>query len=124
MGLIPWTRSPTWMALMMLIHPPSSHPDRALSALKYGLTPIYNLSQSRYGSTPITCAHTTGKINTRLSQGSYRNILRSQYKQGCNQCDHSHTQVYQNLNAHQLHLNAPHKHLSESVSTSPVERTN
>jgi hypothetical protein len=104
--------------------PPSSQPDRALSALNYGLTPNCNLYQSRYGCTPIACAHTTGNSNTHLSRVSYRNLLRSQYKQGCNQCEHSHTQVYQNLNTHQLHLNAPYKHLSASVSTSPVERTN
>jgi hypothetical protein len=104
--------------------PPSSKPNRALSTLNYGLTPNYNLSQSRHGRTPIACAHTTGNSNTHLSQVSYRNLLRSQYKQGCNQCEHSYTQVYQNLNAHQLHLNAPYKHLSASVSTSPVERTN
>jgi hypothetical protein len=103
---------------------PSSQPDRALSALNYGLTPNCNLSQSRHGRTPIACAHTTGNSNTHLSQISYRNLLRSQYKQGCNQCEHSHTQVYQHLNAHQLNLDAPYMHLSASVSTSPVERTN
>jgi hypothetical protein len=101
-----------------------SHPDRALSALNYGLTPICNLSQSHYGCTPIACAHTTGNSNTHLSQVSYRNLLRSQYKQGCNQCEYSHTQVYHNLNTHQLNLNAPYKHLSASVSTLSVERTN
>jgi hypothetical protein len=104
--------------------PPSSHPDRAPSTLNYGLTPICNLSQSRYGRIPIACAHTTGNSNTHLSQVSYRNLLRSQYKQGCNQCDYSHTQVYHNLNTHQLNLNAPYKHRSASVSTLPVERTN
>jgi hypothetical protein len=103
---------------------PSSQPDRALSALSYRLTPNYNLSQSRHGHTPIACAHTTGNSNTYLSQVSYRNLLISQYTQGCNQCEHSYTQVYQHLNAHQLHLNAPYKHLSASVSTSPVDRTN
>jgi hypothetical protein len=102
----------------------SCQPDRALSALNYGLTPDCNLSQSRHGRTSIACAHTTGNSNTYLIQVSYRNLLRSQYKQGCNQCEHSYTQVYQNLNAHQLHLNAPYRHLSVSVSTSPVERTN
>jgi hypothetical protein len=104
--------------------PPSSQPDRALSALNYGLTPTCNLSQSRHRRTPIACSHTTGNSNNYLSQVPYRNLLRSQYKQGCNQCEHSHTQVYQHLNAHQLHLDAPYKHLSASVSTSPVERTN
>jgi hypothetical protein len=74
--------------------------------------------------TPIACAHTTGNSNTNLSQVSYRNLLRSQYKQGCNQCEHSQTQVYHNIKTHQLHLNAPYKHLSMSVSTLPVERTN
>jgi hypothetical protein len=103
---------------------PSSQPDRALSALNYELTPNYNLSQSHHGRTPIACAHTTGNSNTYLSQGSYRNLIRSKYKQGCNLCEHSYTQVYQHLNDNQLHLNAPYKHLSVSVSTSPVERTN
>jgi hypothetical protein len=103
---------------------PSSQPDRALSALNYGLTPSYHLSQSCHGCTTIACAHTTGNSNTHLIQVSYRNLLRSQYKQGCNQCEHSYTQVYQHLNDHQLHLNAPYKHISVSISTSPVERTN
>jgi hypothetical protein len=103
--------------------PPTSQPDRALSALSYRLKPICNFSQSRYGRTPIACAHATGNSNTHLSQVSYRNQLRYQYKKGCNQCDHSHTQVYHNLNTHQLHLNASYKHISASVSTSPVERT-
>jgi hypothetical protein len=104
--------------------PPSSQPDRALSALTYWLKPSCNLSQSRYGCTPIACAHTTGDSNAHLSQVSYRNLLTAQYTQGCNQCEYSHTQVYHKLNTHQLHLNAPYKHLSVSVSTSPVERTN
>jgi hypothetical protein len=104
--------------------PPSSQPDRALSALTYGLKPSCNISQSRYGRTPIACAHTTGDSNAHLIQVSYRNLLTAQYKQGCNQGDYSHTQVYQKLNTHQLHLNAPYKHLSASVATSPVERTN
>jgi hypothetical protein len=103
---------------------PSSQHDRVISALNYGLTPTCNLSHSRHGHTPIACAHTTGNSNTYLSQVSYINLLRSQYKQRCNQCEHSYTKVYQHLNAHQLHLNAPYKHLSGSVSTSPVERTN
>jgi hypothetical protein len=103
---------------------PSSQPDGTLSFLNYGRTPNCNLSQSCHRRTPIACAHTTGNSNTHLSQVSYRNLLRSKYKQGCNQCEHSHTQVYQHLNAHQLHLDAPYKHLSVSVSTSPVERTN
>jgi hypothetical protein len=104
--------------------PPSSQPDRALSTLTYGLKPICNLSQSCYGRTPIACAHTTGNSNTHLSQVSYRSLLRYQYKQECNQGEYSHTQVYQNLNTHQLHINAPYKHISVSVSISPVERTN
>jgi hypothetical protein len=104
--------------------PPSSQPDRALSALSYGLKSICNLSQSCYGRTPSACTNTTGNSNTHLSQVSYRNLLRYQYKQECNQGEYSHTPVYQNLNTHQLHLNAPYKHLSTSVSTSPVERTN
>jgi hypothetical protein len=58
---------------------PSSQPDRELSALNYGLTPTCNLAQLRHGRTPIACAHTTGNINTHLSQVSYRNLLRSQY---------------------------------------------
>jgi hypothetical protein len=103
---------------------PSSQPDQALSSLNYGITPICNLSQSRYGCTPIACAHTTGNSNTHLSQVSYINLLIYQYKQVCNQCEHSHTQVYHNLNTNQLHRNAPYKHLSASVSTLPVERTN
>jgi hypothetical protein len=103
--------------------PPSSQPDRALSALTYGLKPSCNLSQSCYGRTPIACAHTTGNSNAHLSQVSYRNLITSQYKQGCNQGEYSHVQVYQKLNTHQLHLNAPYKHLSASVATSPVERT-
>jgi hypothetical protein len=103
---------------------PSSQPERALSALNYGLTPNCNLSLSRHGHTPIACAHITGSSNTYLSQVTYRNLPRYQYKQGCNQCEHSYTQVYHHLNDHQLHLNAPYKHLSVSVSTLPVERTN
>jgi hypothetical protein len=103
---------------------PSSQPDRALSALNYGLTPACNLSQSRHGHMSIECAHTTGNSNTNMSQVSYRNLLRSQYKQGCNQCEHSYTQVYQHPNSHQLHLNASYKHLIASVSTSHVGRTN
>jgi hypothetical protein len=103
---------------------PSSQPNQALSTLNYGLTPTCNLSQSHHGHTPIACAHTTGNSYTHLSQVSYRNLLRYHYKQGCNQCEHSYTQVCQHLNDHQLHLNAPYKHLSVSVSTSPVERTN
>jgi hypothetical protein len=103
---------------------PSSQPDRALSALSYVLTPNCNISQSRQGHTPITCAHTNGNINTHLSQVSYINLIRSQYKQGCNQCEQSYTQVYQHINAHQLHLNAPYKHISVIVSTLPVGRTN
>jgi hypothetical protein len=68
-------------------HPaPSSQTDQALSTLNYGLTPNCNLSQLRHGHTPIACAHTTGNSNTYLSQVSYRNLLISQYKQGCNQC--------------------------------------
>jgi hypothetical protein len=101
-----------------------SQPDRAPSAMNYGLTPTCNLSQSRHIHTTIACAHTTGNSNTHLSQVSYRNLLRSQYKQGCNQCEHSYKQVYQHINAHQLHLNAPYTHLSVSVSTLPVEHTN
>jgi hypothetical protein len=104
--------------------PPSSQPDRALSALTYGLTPSCNLSQSCYGRTSIACTHTTGNSNAHLSQVSYRNLLTSQYKQGCNQGEYSHAQVYHKLNTHQLHLNAPYKHLSASVATSPVERNN
>jgi hypothetical protein len=102
---------------------PRSHPDRALSTLNYGLIPNFNLSQSRHERTPIACAHTTGNSNTHMSQVSYRNLLRSQYKQGCNQCEYSYTQVYHNLNTHQLHLNAPYKHISASVSTLPVKLT-
>jgi hypothetical protein len=67
---------------------PSSKPDRALSALTYGLKPICNLSQSCYGRTPIACAHTTGKSNTHLSQVSYRNLLIYQYKQECKQSEY------------------------------------
>jgi hypothetical protein len=103
---------------------PSSQSDRALSALSYGLKPNCNLFQSHHGHAPIACAHTTGNSNNNLSQVSYINLLRSQYKQGCNQCDHSYTQVYQHLNAHQMHLNAPYKHLSAIVSTCPVGNTN
>jgi hypothetical protein len=103
---------------------PSSQPDRALSALTYRLKPSCNLSQSRYGRTPIACAHTTGDSNAHLSQVSYRNLLTTQYKQECNQCEYFHTQVYQKLNTHQFHLNSPYKHLRASVPTSPVERTN
>jgi hypothetical protein len=103
---------------------PRSQPDRALSAQNYGLTHNFNLSQSRHGLMPITCAHTTGSSNTHLSQVSYINLLRSHYKQGFNQCEQSHTQVYHSLNAHQLHLDVPYKHISVSVSTLPIERTN
>jgi hypothetical protein len=98
-------------------------PDRALSTLSYGLKHNFNLSQSHHGHIPIACAHTTGNSNTHLSQVSYRNLLRSQYKQGCNQCEQSYTQVYHHLYAHQLHLNAPYKHISVIVSTSPVGST-
>jgi hypothetical protein len=31
--------------------------------------------------------------------------------------------MYQHLNAHQLHIDVPYKHLSVSVSTSPVDLT-
>jgi hypothetical protein len=79
---------------------PRSHPDRALSALSYRLKSNCNLSHSHHGHKPIACAHTAGNSNTHLSQVSYRNLLRSHYKQGCNQCEHSYTQVYQHLNAH------------------------
>jgi hypothetical protein len=103
---------------------PSSQPDRALSTLTYGLKPSCNLSQLCYGCMPIACAHTTGDSNAHMSQVSYRNLLTTQYKQGCNQCEYFHTQVYQKLNTHQMHINAPYKHLSVSVPTSPVERTN
>jgi hypothetical protein len=103
---------------------PSSQPDRVLSSLSYGLKSNYNLFQSRHGHTPIACTHTTGNSNTHLSQVLYRNLLRSQYKQGCNQCGQSYTQVYQHLNACQSHLNAPYKHISVIVSTSPVGSTN
>jgi hypothetical protein len=102
---------------------PSSQPDRALSALSYWLKTNFNLSQLHHVHMPIACAH-TGNSNTHLRQVSYRNLLRSQYEQGCNQCEQSDTQVHQNLNAHQLHLNAPYKHISAIVSTSPVGRTN
>jgi hypothetical protein len=104
--------------------PPSSQPDRAISALTYGLEPSCNLSQARYGRTPSACTHTTGDSNFHLSQVSYRNLLKAQYKQEYNQGEYLHTQVCQKLNTHQLHLNAPYKHLSVSVSTLPVERTN
>jgi hypothetical protein len=103
---------------------PSSQTDRALSTLNYGLTTTCNISQSHRGHTPIACTRTTGNSNTYLSQVSYINLLRSQYKQGYNQCEHSYTQVHQHLNAHQMHLNAPYKHISVIVSTSPVGRTN
>jgi hypothetical protein len=96
---------------------PSSQPDRALSALSYGLKPNCNLSQSHHGHMPIACAHTTGNSNTHLNRVSNRNLLRSQYTQGCNQCKHFYRHVYyQHLNAHQLHLNAPYTHLSVIVS--------
>jgi hypothetical protein len=72
----------------------SSQPDRALSDLNYGLAPNCNLYQWCHGHTPIACAHTTGKSNTYLSQVSYINLIRSQYNQGCNQCEHSYTQLY------------------------------
>jgi hypothetical protein len=68
---------------------PRSQPDRALSTLKYRLTPTCNLSQLRHGNTPIACTHTTGNSNTNLSQVSYRNLLIYKYKQGCNQCENS-----------------------------------
>jgi hypothetical protein len=102
---------------------PRSQPDRALSFLNYGLTPTCNLSQSCHGHKPIACTHTTGNSRTYLSQVSYRNLLISQYKQGCKQCENSYTQVYHHLNAHQLRLNAPHKHFSEIVLTWPIGRS-
>jgi hypothetical protein len=91
----PMIRNDTRLAILRgcVNTPPRSHPDRALSALKHGRTPTCNLSQSCNKRTPIACAHTTGNSNTNLSQVSYINLLRSQYKQGCNQCEHSHTQV-------------------------------
>jgi hypothetical protein len=104
--------------------PPSSQPDRALSALTSGLKPSCNLSQARYGRTPSACAHTNGDSNSHLSQVSYRNLPTAQYKQGCNQGEYFHTQVYQKPNTHQLHINSPYNQLSASVPTSPVERTN
>jgi hypothetical protein len=103
---------------------PSSQPDQALSALSYGLTSNCNLSQSCQVHIPIACAHTTGNSNTHMSQVSYINLLRSQYKQECNQCEQSYTQVYQHLNANQLHLDAPYKHLSAIVATVPGGCTN
>jgi hypothetical protein len=117
-------REPALYLYVIVDIPPSSQPDRALSALTYGLKPSCNLSQSCYGRTPIACAQITGNSNAHLSQVSYRNLLTSHYKKGCNQGEYSHTQVYQKLNTNQLHLNAPYKHLSASVATSPVERTN
>jgi hypothetical protein len=122
----PMIRNDTRLAILRgrVDIPPRSQPDRALSALNYRLTPTCNLLQSRHERTPIACTHTTGNSNTHLSQVSYRNLLRSHYKQGFNQCEHSHKKVYHHLNAHQLHIDAPYKHLSASVSTSPVERTN
>jgi hypothetical protein len=102
----------------------SSQPDRTLSTLSYGLKTNCNLSQSHHGHMSITCTHTTGNSNTNLSQVSYIKLLRSQYKQGCNQCEHSYTPVYHHLNAHQLHINAPYKHLIVIFSTSPVGLTN
>jgi hypothetical protein len=57
-----------------------SQPYRELSALSYGLKLNCNLSQLCHGHTPIACAHTTGKSNTHLSQVSYINLLRYQYK--------------------------------------------
>jgi hypothetical protein len=103
---------------------PISQPDREISALSYGLKPNCNIFQLIDGHTPITCTHTTGSSNSYLSQVSYRNMLISQYTQGCNQREHSCTQVHQNLNGHQMHLNAPYNHISAIVSTSPAGRTN
>jgi hypothetical protein len=102
---------------------PSSQPERALSTLSYRLKPNYNLSQSRRGHVPIACAHITGNSTNYQNHFSYINLLRSQYKQGCNQCEHSYTQVYHHLNAHHLHMNAPYKHFSAIVSTLSVGRT-
>jgi hypothetical protein len=62
---------------------PSSQPERALSALSYGLKPNCNLSQSRHRHMPIECTHTTGTSNTHLMQFSYRNLFRSHNTQGC-----------------------------------------
>jgi hypothetical protein len=45
---------------------PISQPDRALSALDYGLTPNCNLSQSRHKGTAIACAHTTGNSRSHI----------------------------------------------------------
>jgi hypothetical protein len=95
---------------------PRSHPDRELSTLSYGRKPNCNLSQSRHGDMPIACTHTTGNSNTHLSQVSYKNLLIAHNTQGCNQCEHSYTKVYQHLNAHQLNLNATYKHLSAIFS--------
>jgi hypothetical protein len=101
---------------------PSSQPDLALYSLSYGLKPDDNLSTVRNVHMPIACAQPTGNSNTHLRQVSYINLLRYQYKQGCNQRGQSYTQVYEHLNAHQLHLNAPYKHISVIVSTSPAGR--
>jgi hypothetical protein len=122
----PMIRHDTRLAILLgcVDIPPSSQPHWALSALTYELKPICNLSQLCNRRTPIACAHTTGNSNARLSQVSYINLLIYQYKQECNQGEYSHTQMYQKLNTHQLHLNAPYNHLSGSVATSPVERTN
>jgi hypothetical protein len=91
----PMVRHDTRLAILLGCAdiPPSSQPDRALSALTHGLKPSCNLSQSRHVRTPIACAHTTGDSNAHLSQVSYRNIRTDQYKQGCNQGEYFHTQV-------------------------------
>jgi hypothetical protein len=73
---------------------------------------------------PIACARTTGYSNAPQSQVSHGNLLRSKYTQACNQGNHSYTEVYQHINAHQMHPNAPYTHLNAIVSTSPVVRNN
>jgi hypothetical protein len=65
---------------------PSSQPDQTLSAIIYWLKPNCNLSQLCHGRMPIACTHITGNSNTNLSKVSYRNLLISKYRQGCNQC--------------------------------------
>jgi hypothetical protein len=99
---------------------PSSQPDRELSALSYGLTPDYNLSQSQHGHMLIACAHTTGNSNTHLRQVSHGDLLRYKCIQVCNQGNQSYTEMYQRLNAHLLHLNAPYTHVSVIISTWPA----
>jgi hypothetical protein len=101
--------------------PPSSWPDRALSALNYGPEPSCNLSRKSHRHKPITCAHTTCYSITPLIHMIHRNLNRSMHTQECN---HAYTHVYGHLNAPHMHLNGPYRHSNVLVLASPVRPNN